>query len=216
MDAVLRITVGCVLFGLLVWLGAFRVDALHDVDAALLRNAVAADDADPPTELLTDGLLVLIEPPLYALICLLIVGYGFLRGAGRRAAAAAGVTLVAANVTTQILKSLLAEPRFHESLGHQVAAASWPSGHVTGGAAAVVAAVLVAPPERRPLVAKIAALVALALSFAVAANSWHYPSDALGGLAVAGAWGSAMAAWLSSRRPAATTARRRRWLRATG
>jgi membrane-associated phospholipid phosphatase len=215
---VLRVSVACVLGAVLVWAGAFHVGVVHDADALVLRAAVAAREAIPGLDLLTSTLLGLIDPFVYPLVCVAIVVAGARLGSADRAFAAA-VMLAGANVTTQILKRLLAEPRYHESLVPlQIHPVSWPSGHATAAATAVLAALLVAPPHRRVLVALIGGPLALGVAFAVFARHWHYPSDALGALLVAGAWASAAAAWVSSRRPAraATAAPRRRWLRATG
>ena len=202
------------MLAVLVWAGAFHVGFVQDLDALLHRAALAVRDSAGVLDALTIALVSLIEPLVYALICLVIVLAG---GRGARAVAAAA-TLVGANVTTQVLKPLLAEPRFHDSLLRQVFPESWPSGHATAAFAALFAALLVAPPERRRTVLVAGGCVAAGVAVSVVARRWHYPSDSLGGLLVAGAWASAAAAWLSSRRPApaATGAPRRRWLRATG
>jgi membrane-associated phospholipid phosphatase len=210
------VTAGCLLLALLTWIGAFHVGVVQDADAALLRALVAVDDADTPLEPFTDGLLELMRPLLYACACLLVLGVGW-RLAGARRTIVAAAVLAGANVTTQVLKPLLAEPRFHESLARQIGAESWPRGNTTAAFALAAAAVLVAPPASRVVVGIVTGMLALAVGFAVVANHWHYPSDVLGGIAVTGAWASA-AGYVSSRRPApaATAARRRRWLRATG
>ncbi len=206
-------TAGCLLLALIVWAGAFHVDAVQDADAALLRVLIEVDAADMPFEPFTDGLLELMHPLLYALACLLVLGVGW-RLAGARQTLAAAVVLAGANITTQVLKPLLAEPRFHESLRHQIGLEAWPSGHTTAAFALAAAALLVAPPQRRLAVGIASGVLALLVGFAVVADQWHYASDVLGGIAVTGAWASAV----SSRRPApaATAARRRRWQRATG
>src|SRR4051794_41827219 len=68
-------------------------------------------------------------------------------GAGRgRATVAAGVAIVGAGATSQILKPLLAVPRADADV---VAPASWPSGHATAGMSFALALVLPAPARLR-------------------------------------------------------------------
>ena len=213
----LRITAACVLLAVAVYLGAFYVPVFEELDAELFDRLVAVDLADPPSEPVTDGLTALIEPYAYGFVCALVVAAGW-RWAGPVRTLAAAVAIVGANVTTQLLKPGLAATREHDELGRQVDFASWPSGHVTAAAVVVLAAVLVAGPTARRAIAIGGGILTTGVAFSVVANGWHYPSDALGGLLVAGAWASAAAAWVSSRRPApaATAAPRRRWQRATG
>lgn len=197
----------------LVYAGAFHVGPAQDLDAAVLDFLTGFDDT--PVEFFSETIVDLIKPVVYGPICLAIVVLAW-RRAGFGTAAAAAVAVLGANATSQLLKRALAEPRPHEETARQVDAASWPSGHVTAAAIAVLAVLLFVPDRLRRRVAVGGALLVAGMGVAVVANNWHYPSDALGGAAVAGAWGTAAAAWLSSRRPAATAAPRRRWLRATG
>ena len=212
----MRLVAGCLSFAFLVWLGAFHVEPLQRLDQELLQLAVAADEADPPTEWLTDGLGSLLRALPYTAMCLAIVAVAW-RLAGRRAALAGVVAIAGANLTTQLLKPVLGVARPHEQPDTpQIDAASWPSGHVTGTVVALSVLLLVAPPPDRRRIAAVGAGLTMLMAFSVVANGWHYPSDALGGVAVAGAWVAAAAPYLSSRRPAATAAPRRRWRRATG
>jgi membrane-associated phospholipid phosphatase len=122
---------------------------------------------------------------------------------GPRGTLATGTVLLAANVTTQYLKPALATPRAHD-LGY-VTAASWPSGHSTAAMALALCAVIAAPPAFERLTAVLGGLFAVAVAYAVVLLGWHYPSDALGGFAVAGATTSlAVAAlrWAEARWPA--------------
>jgi hypothetical protein len=47
---------------------------------------------------------------------------------------------------------------------------------------------LVPPARRRPLVAALAAAVAVSVSYSLLTLGWHYPSDVLGGFLVAATW----------------------------
>ena len=215
MDRVPRVAAGCLTLAFLTWVGAFHVELLHELDARVLErfNRLDGTVAEDVVELVSQA----IEPIAYALLCLLILAVGAVT-AGPRAALAAGVAVLGANVTTQGLKRALAEPRYSEVLERQVDAASWPSGHATAAVIALLAALLLAPGWLRPPVLVLGGVAAAIVCVGVVINHWHYPSDALGGMLVAGAWAAGAAAYVRSRRPAraARGARRRRWLRATG
>jgi membrane-associated phospholipid phosphatase len=89
-----------------------------------------------------------------------------------------------ANVATQLLKEALATPR---NGGYTVAAASWPSGHSCAAMAVALVAIYAANRRWRPVVTVVALGFAVAVAIAVVMLGWHYPSDAIGGFAVAGA-----------------------------
>ena len=92
---------------------------------------------------LADAIANLADPLPFALIGLVLVAIGFVRGYPL-VGLAAGVVMVGANVTTQVLKPLLANPRgmFGD---YGVAAAAFPSGHATAAMSLALAAVMVAP-----------------------------------------------------------------------
>lgn len=215
LDVVSRVTAGCLALALVTWLSAFHVAPLHELDARVLQqlNRLDGTVAEDVVELLSSA----IDPIFYALLCLLVLGLGA-RAAGARAAIVAGLAMLGANVTTQVLKRGLAEPRHSDLLERQVDAASWPSGHATAATIVLLAALMLAPRRLRPLVLTVGGGWAAVVCVGVVINHWHYPSDVLGGLAVAGAWASAAYGLLSLRRPAraARAVRRRRWQRATG
>ena len=74
-------------------------------------------------------------------------------GAGRTAEAlAAGMVLLGANVTTQVLKPLLANPRGTYG-DYVVGVEAFPSGHATAAMSLALVAVVVVPRRLRPLVA---------------------------------------------------------------
>ncbi len=121
-----------------------------------------------------------------------------------RHAAAMGAIVVGANLTTQLLKPLLAAPRPIGVSGLFIDAASWPSGHATAAMTLVLCAVLAAPGRRRPLVAALMAAFAIAVCYSFLALHWHYPSDVLGGFLVAATWalaGAAVLLWAEARWP---------------
>jgi membrane-associated phospholipid phosphatase len=96
--------------------------------------------------------------------------------------------LLGANVTTQLLKPLLAAPRPVPAGVEEIGAAAWPSGHATAAMSLALCSVLAAPARLRPAVAALGAAFAVAVSYSFLTLSWHYPSDVLGGFLVATVW----------------------------
>jgi membrane-associated phospholipid phosphatase len=103
---------------------------------------------------------------------------------GRRREAVAAVALIAsANLIGLGLKVALAHPRLHPILADDpVGAEAFPSGHATSAMSIALAAVLVAPPRARVVVASGAAAYVIAVATSLLVLGWHFPSDVLGGL----------------------------------
>lgn len=122
--------------------------------------------------------------PLVAILAV-IFAWGWAQG--RRRQAIAAVALVAgANVTTQLLKVLLAHPRVQPALGAEpLGPEAFPSGHATASMSLGLAAVLVAPARWRVGVASAAAAYVIGVCTSVLVLGWHFPSDVLGGLLIA-------------------------------
>ncbi len=141
-------------------------------------------------------------PLPFVLLGVLLVAVAVARGLSRLAAAAA-IAIAGASGTSELLKQVLARPRYSSLVGlsHQIAAASFPSGHATAAMAVALCGVLVAPPLIRPLAAVLGTALALAVGYSVLIVGWHYPSDVLGGFLVAGAWVSLTLGLLWSREP---------------
>lgn len=119
-----------------------------------------------------------------------------------RLALASGAILLGANVTTELLKLVLAHPRDASLLGgvRPVGSNSWPSGHATAAMALALSVILVVPARMRPLAAGVGALFATAVSYSFLTLGWHYPSDVFGGFLVAGIWAALALAALSTGR----------------
>jgi membrane-associated phospholipid phosphatase len=131
-----------------------------------------------------------VDPLPYALGGMLCVAVALARRHSRHALAVV-VVLLGAGLTTQVLKHLLAEPRYTPWLGFdQLDKASWPSGHATAAMALALSAVFVAPPRLRTATALLGGGAVVLVSYATLALAWHYPSDVLAGLLVAGLWAS--------------------------
>lgn len=192
----------CALALALTGLLAALVPVVHVHDSATLQGFVVLDQ--PRVAPVADFVAHLADPLPYALIGLALAAVAAAR---RRLSVALAIPplLVATEVTTQLLKQLLAHPRFDEWLGaSQIPAASWPSGHATAAMTLALCAVIAAPAALRPLAAFAGGAFAIAVSYAILVLGWHFPSDVLGGYLVAGMWMSlavASLSWLERRRP---------------
>jgi membrane-associated phospholipid phosphatase len=118
----------------------------------------------------------------------------------RDLAAVAIFTLLGANLTTYVLKPLLAHA---DPLGGEAVreiGAAFPSGHATAAMSLALVAVIVAPRRWRGWVALAAAGYAGCVGVGLVLTFNHYPSDVVAGFLVAGAWATAMAAIALNRR----------------
>ncbi|MGI8511971.1 MAG: phosphatase PAP2 family protein [Solirubrobacteraceae bacterium] len=169
-----------------LWVLAFHSSAARWGDAAALEGFVGL--RRPRTTPLATDIAQLGDPAPFLLLAAALMLVALARERPRLALTIP-VILAGANATTQILKPLLAEPRFAEYLGGgQIAAASWPSGHATSSMALALCVVLVAPPRLRPTAAVAGVAFAVAVCFSLLSLGWHFPSDVLGGYLVAGGW----------------------------
>jgi membrane-associated phospholipid phosphatase len=193
---------------------AFDWPVARYVDAAALKGFLAFQG--PLGENRAERLAELADPLPFLLGVAVLCLAGLLIGRFRHAVAAF-LMLLGANVTTQLLKQLLAEPRSYETLGSsQVSDAAFPSGHATASMSLALAAVLVAPHAVRPVVAALGALYPVAVSYGFLSLGWHLPSDVVGGYLVATAWSllalgglrAAALAWPGRASRSSTTAQR--------
>jgi membrane-associated phospholipid phosphatase len=180
-------------FALTAW-AAFRVSAVHHLDADLLADASAHRDDTVGHLFAAVGHLG--DPLPQAL--LLVAGVAVALSRGRRDAAIAGLVLViGADLTTHLLKDALAAPRGDSNLewGH-IDFNAFPSGHTTAAFAMAAAWCIFVPRRRRPLVAAVAFPVASLVSAATVILHHHFPSDTVGGLLVVAVWTPAVCAVL--------------------
>jgi membrane-associated phospholipid phosphatase len=181
---VLLAAAGCVAAAAAVWAAAFDWGFARRLDASALRGFVGVG-AHPSVEPAANALAHLADPLPFGLLALALVAAALYRGRPRVALAVPAV-LLAANVTTQLLKPLLADPRTCTCAGDStIAAAAWPSGHATAAMSLALCAVLVASPRWRPSAAVAGSLFALAVSYSLLSQGWHFPSDVLGAYLVA-------------------------------
>jgi hypothetical protein len=139
---------------------------------------------------------MLCNPAQCGVIALLLAGIGLVRGRPRLSLAVIAL-LGATSVSSQLLKALLAYPRFDEMIdGGHVSPAAFPSGHATAAMSLALAGVLVAPPRARPFAAVLGAAFALTVGFCIVILGWHFPSDVVGGFLLATFWTLVIAAGL--------------------
>lgn len=177
---------------ILLALVAYGIDAAQHADATLLAKLIARQDSSAWS--VANAIAHLADPaPLLALLAL---ACGIALWRGRPVDAVAAITVVlGASVTTEVLKVLLAHPRYQAVLGHhQLGPIAFPSGHATAAASIVIAFVFVVPRRMKLVVALLGAGFVAAVGFSVLVIAWHYPSDVLGGILVAAGWGFAVLA----------------------
>ena len=93
------------------------------------------------------------------------------------------IACAVAPVIAVLIVQDLAKPLVGRHIG-MAGGSSYPSGTVAAVAALATAATLVMPRLVRPLVAAVGLLATIGTSVAVIVLRWHYPTDALGGIAV--------------------------------
>ncbi|MGI9538694.1 MAG: phosphatase PAP2 family protein [Miltoncostaeaceae bacterium] len=152
---------------------------------------------------LPEAILAPVSAPTAVLLGAGCIAVALLR---RRAdlALAAGVLMVGANLTSQLLKPLLTRPDLAETLNRELTTGlregTFPSGHVMVVVALGMALTLVASPAARPAAATIAAMAAAATGAAVLALNWHRPSDVVGAYLIGAAWMVLVTAFIDRRR----------------
>jgi membrane-associated phospholipid phosphatase len=182
----------------ITWFAAFHVGLVQRADQAIFRAFIDLDHR-PHVDGTASFIANLCDPNPYVWFATIPVLVALTR---RRPAVAVAVVaiLLGANVTTQLLKPALAQPRADWLLGGMsyVAPASWPSGHATAAMSLALCFVLAAPSRLRPVVAALGAAFAASVSYSFLTLGWHYPSDVFGGFLVAGTWSALAVAALSA------------------
>jgi membrane-associated phospholipid phosphatase len=166
------------------WVVAALVPITHARDATTLYDFTRL--GRPRVDLLANHLLDLLEPGLYTVWGLMLVGIALLRRRPRLALAIA-VVLPLAPLSAEMLKPLLAHPHAYSGL-KDITAASWPSGHATAAMALALCAVMAVPYAVRPLVAALGTAFVFGVGCSLLILAWHMPSDVFGGYLLAGLW----------------------------
>jgi membrane-associated phospholipid phosphatase len=171
----------------ITWFAAFHIGVFERADQQILSGFV--DLGSPRVRTVALDIARLCDPKPYVYLAAIPVLIALLRRRPR-VAALLGAAMLGANVTTQLLKPLLAHPRVATLFGGvpPVAAASWPSGHATAAMSLALCSVIAVPSRLRPYVAALGAAFAVAVSFSFLTLEWHYPSDVFGGFLIAAGW----------------------------
>jgi membrane-associated phospholipid phosphatase len=171
----------------LVWVLAFHVGVFARADEKILSGFTGLNR--PRVQPVALWIAQLCNPNPYVFLAVVPVLVALARGRVR-VAAAVSAALLGANVTTQLLKPLLAHPHPASLFGgvSPVALGSWPSGHATAAMTLALTSVIAAPTRLRPYVAAAGAVFAIAVSYSFLTLAWHYPSDVFGGYLVAATW----------------------------
>jgi membrane-associated phospholipid phosphatase len=190
----------------LTWLSAFHIGVFENADQSAYQGFVGLHDHSA-VQSIASVFVSLCNPNPYVYFAPVVVLIALLRGRPR-VAFAVGAILLGANVTTQLLKPLLAAPRPGSLFGgvSPLPSASWPSGHSTAAMSFALALVVVSPARARPVIAALGAAFAVVVGYSLLAAGKHYPSDVLGGFLVAATWSLVAVATLLAterRRPCA-------------
>ena len=184
-----------VAFLVLVAVAYWSHDA-RSLDARALHGFI--DLQRPGVEHRINQIAMLGNPAQVGIIAALLAGVGLVRGRPRLSLAVIAL-LGATSVSSQLLKALLAYPRYDGVLdGAHVSPAAFPSGHATAAMSIALAAILVAPPRARPFAAVLGGAFALLIAFCIVILGWHFPSDVVGGFLLATGWALVIAAGLRS------------------
>ena len=162
------------------------------VDTAAMRGA----DVDHPRVVeVLDRTLDGTTLVSLVLVCLFAAAFGVLR---KRAdlALGAGLLVIGANVTTQLLKMTLERP----DLDGSAMPNSFPSGHTAAAASVAFAVILVLPQALRGTVALVGFGYVTVIAIATVWAEWHRPSDTVAGVLVTLAWGAVAAFLIRLRR----------------
>jgi membrane-associated phospholipid phosphatase len=182
----------CVLAFAILLVLAYYVPPAAWLDAAALHGFNAVGHSDQIANV-AEVLAHLCDPLPYALASALVIAAAY-RTRGPRTAAAITILVGGANLTSQVLKPLLA---YHRELYYtqfklfNIRDAAFPSGHATAAMAFALAILIAVPRSYRPVTAAVGALFTIAVTFSVLILEWHFPSDIVGGYLIATGYGLA-------------------------
>jgi membrane-associated phospholipid phosphatase len=184
----LRGALGGVVLLILSWYATFHIAAVDRADRTIYDGFASLGEHGRIHQLAV-FLASLCNPGTYVWLAAIPVAIALIRHRYRLAATVTGI-LLAANVSTEVLKPLLAHPRA-DPLAYgptPLPLGSWPSGHTTAAMSLALCLVLVAPARLRPSVAALGAAFTVAVVYSLLTIGAHYPSDVLGGFLVAATW----------------------------
>lgn len=186
---------------LVVALGALVWRARHA--DRLDRDVASALYARPGTGLrsVANAITFFGSPPAVAVGALLVAVWAWWRFHDRILTVFCPLAVIASGLAERVIKSIIARPRPPTAvLAHEIDF-SYPSGHVTGTTALVLAAILLVwaggPRRRRSITIAALAAYAVAVALSRLVLGVHYLTDVLGAAALAAA-GVLVVGWLCS------------------
>lgn len=168
------------------WAAVFHIGYVQHVDASIFVG-FGGLRGRPHVGRLANLIAGLCDPGPYVLLAAIPIAIAMVRGRALLAGTIAAI-LAGANLSTHILKPLLAAPRPQGLPARAVGLASWPSGHATASMTFALCLVLAVSGRWRPYAAAFGAAFAVAVSYSFLTLGWHYPSDALAGFLMASLW----------------------------
>ena len=184
---------------------AYGSDGARWLDASGLQGFLGLQR--PSVSSLTSWLASLGDPLQVGLIGGALAVVAFARGRPRVALFVLAL-LAATSVSSQVLKAVLAYPRYEGMIdGAHISPAAFPSGHATAAMSLAIALVVVMPRRLRPAAAVVGVALALAVSFSIVSLGWHFPSDVVGGYLLATGWALVLLSgllWANARWPQRT------------
>jgi membrane-associated phospholipid phosphatase len=178
----------CVALLVLDWFAAFHLGFVQHADISTYHQ-FGDLRGHGSIAWVAHGFVRVFEPNPYVYLALVPLVVALFRGRPR-VVLAVGAIILGANVTTEVLKHVLAAPRPGPLPGGlpPLPPASWPSGHATAVMSLVLASVLAVPARLRPLATALGIVFSIAVAYSILAAGLHYPSDVVGGFLVAAAW----------------------------
>ncbi len=179
----------CAVGFMVVALLAFEAPGIEDLDARMLGRFASLSDSGVGS--FAEVVRSVGNPLPYLVLVGLVCAIAVIRQRPRDLGAAM-VALVGANLTTQLVKTLVPHSRFHHSLGwDQPGSGSFPSGHMTAATALVITLAMVVPRQHRNAALGVGGAFLAAMALSLVVLEAHYPSDVIGGFLVACGWGCA-------------------------
>ncbi|HEU0023623.1 MAG TPA: phosphatase PAP2 family protein [Thermoleophilaceae bacterium] len=173
---------------------AYGSHEARSLDARALHGFIDLQAQDGESR--TYRIAMLGNPAQIGVMALALALIALARGRPRISIAVIGL-LAATSVSSQVLKAVLAYPRYDGVVdGAHVDPAAFPSGHATAAMSIALAGILVAPPRARPFAAVLGTAFALSMGFCIVSLGWHFPSDVVGGFLLATVWTLVIAAAL--------------------
>lgn len=166
----------------------FNIGLIERADADIYNQFVGLR-WHPHVQNLATSIANLCDPSPFVFLCAIPVVIALRRGR-KGLAATIPMIIVGAELSTELLKHDVPQYR-SVSLIHATiisGQSTWPSGHSTAAMSLALCLVLAAAPRWRPWAALVGAAFTLAVIYSLLTLGWHFVSDVVGGLLMAGTW----------------------------